>query len=78
MGDMRITKIIFLGFLSMFVLGCASCVPGICGCGLSVWPSSWEQWITIPALIADVVSLAGMAVCATVWFILWMKRRAIA
>ena len=72
---MKMLRLFFLAFLSSFVLGCASCVPGICGCALSVWPANWEGAIDAPAFISDVVGLLGMAICAIVMLVLWTKRK---
>jgi len=74
---MKITKHLFLVFLGVLVIGCASCVPGICGCAFSIWPSSWEQWIDQPALIMDMIGAPGMLICCTLMLIFWTRRKTI-
>jgi tetrahydromethanopterin S-methyltransferase subunit E len=74
---MRKVQFLFFGFAAMFVLGCSSCVPGICGCALSIWPVSWEGMVSGPAVISDLVGFIGMLVCAILLLVLWTRRRTI-
>ena len=72
---MKSTKLLFLGFLAAFLLGCASCVPGVCGCALSIWPDRLEEVVAIPALVSDFVGLGGMLTCGIIMLILRAKRK---
>ena len=75
---MKTAKLLFLLFLIAGIVGCASCVPGICGCSFSIWPSRWEEFIAAPALIAEFISIPGMIVCGIVMIVLCTRRRSIA
>lgn len=76
---LRMNKIksAFFGFLGIFLIGCGSCVPGMCGCAISIWPSSWEEWVSGTAFISDLVGLVGMLICAIWAVVLRTKHRTI-
>ena len=71
---MRKAAIAFGCFLVVFVLGAGTCLPGICGCAFSWFPPSWEERITLPALLAEVMGFAGCAFSGLVWLVLLAKK----
>jgi hypothetical protein len=72
---MKITGLVFAGFLLLLIAGLTTCVPGICGCAFSWLPDQWEGYADLPALIADAVGLIGCVVSGLLFLVLWTRRQ---